>query len=165
MIVDGINYGSDKVNRVGQWYPTRFDQRHNLKVAGFYEVKKNLSLSANFSFLSGTPTTFPTDRIYVGEYVIPYITGNKRNNFRIPDYHRLDVAATFENVWRGRKGRKGSDSIVISIYNVYGRQNPFSIYFSQGTERPSQGTLPETTATQLSIIGAIVPAFSYNFNF
>ncbi|GMQ30690.1 TonB-dependent receptor [Algoriphagus confluentis] len=165
MIVDGINYGTDKVNRKGQWYPTRFDQRHNLKLAAFYELKKNLSLSANFSFLSGTPSTFPTDRIYVGGYVIPYIARNQRNNFRIPDYHRLDLAATFENVWRGKKGRSGTDSMVVSIYNVYGRQNPFSVYFSQGTERPAPDTLPETTATKLSIIGTFLPAFSYNFNF
>jgi hypothetical protein len=48
---------------------------------------------------------------------------------------------------------------------VYARKNPFSIYFSQGTERTVTGMPIETFATQVSIIGTIIPAISYNFNF
>ena len=165
MQVDGINFGTDKVNRKGNWYPTRFDQRHNLKIAAFFELKKRTTLSANFSFLSGTPATFPTDRITVAGYVIPYINGSERNNFRIPDYHRLDVAVTFDNVWRGKKGRKGEDNLVVSIYNLYARQNPFSIYFSQGTDRQVPGIPLATSATQMAIIGTMLPAVAYNFKF
>lgn len=162
--VDGINFGNDR-NRKGSWYPTRFDQRHNLKAAAFYDISKKISLSANFSYITGTPTTFPTDRITVAGYVIPYINGSERNNFRIPDYHRLDVAVTFNNIWRGRKGRKGEDHLVVSAYNLYARKNPFSIYFSQGADRQLNDKPVSTSATQLSVIGTIVPALSYNFKF
>jgi hypothetical protein len=163
--VDGINYGTDHLKREGNWYAARFDQRHNFKVASFYDLKKNVTLSANFSYISGTPTTFPTDRIVVQGYVIPYISGSARNNYRIPDYHRLDVAVTFDNIWRGRKGRKGEDNLVVSIYNVYARQNPFSIYFSQGTDRQPDDAPATTSAKQLSMIGTLVPAITYNFKF
>jgi hypothetical protein len=163
--VDGINYGTDRTNRVGNWYPTRYDQRHNVKMAAFYDINKKISLSANFSYISGTPTTFPTDRITVQGYVIPYISGSARNNFRIPDYHRLDLSATFSNIWRGKKTRRGEDYLVVSLYNAYARKNPFSIYFSQGTDRQPANQPVTTSATQLSMIGTIVPAVSYNFKF
>ena len=163
--VDGINHGTDQKNRKGNWYPTRFDQRHNLKIAAFYEVNDKISLSANFSYISGTPTTYPTDRLTVQDYVVPYISGSERNNFRIPDYHRLDVSVTFNNIWRGRKGRAGEDHLVVSIYNAYARQNPFSVYFSQGTDRPPTDQPIATSSTQLSIIGTLIPAISYNFTF
>ncbi len=163
--VDGINYGGDQLNRKGSWYPTRFDQRHNIKMAAFYELNDRITFSANFAYISGTPTTFPTDRITVGGYVIPYINNNERNNYRIPDYHRLDVGMTLNNVWRGKKGRSGEDNIAISVYNAYARQNPFSIYFSQERGRPSMDNPVATNATQLSIIGTFIPAISYNFKF
>jgi hypothetical protein len=163
--VDGINFGTDNENRKGNWYPTRFDQRHNLKVALFYDISKKISLSTNFTYISGTPTTYPTDRITLQDYVIPYVSGSKRNNVRIPDYHRLDVSVVFNNIWRGKKGRSGEDNLVISVYNLYARQNPFSIYFSQASDRlPANEPIP-TSSTQLSIIGTIIPAISYNFKF
>lgn len=163
--VDGINYGTDKVNRTGNWYPTRYDQRHNLKIAAFYDLTKRITLSANFTFTSGTPTTFPTDRITVQGYVIPYVKESRRNNVRIPAYHRLDVSVIFNNIWRGRKGRSGEDNLTVSLYNAYARQNPFSIYFSQGNERQSASQPLATSARQLSIIGSIIPSVSYNFKF
>jgi TonB-dependent Receptor Plug Domain len=163
--VNGINYGADHLARSGDWYPARYDQRHNFKIASFYELKKNITLSANFSYISGTPTTFPTDRIMVQGYVIPYISGSARNNYRIPDYHRLDVAVTFDNIWRGRKGRAGEDNLVLSVYNAYARKNPFSIYFSQGTARQPDNAPATTSARQLSMIGTVVPAITYNFKF
>lgn len=168
--VDGINYGMNRESREGEWYPTRFDQRHNLKVTTFYELSPRVSLSANFCYISGTPTTFPTDRITVAGYVIPYIGSSDRNNFRIPDYHRLDISATFANIWRGKRKksgniRAGEDDLVVSVYNLYARQNPFSIYFSQGADRQPSDTPLVTSATQMAMIGTLIPAVSYNFKF
>lgn len=157
--VDGINNY--------KWYPTRFDQKHNLKVVGFYEINQRWTFSANFVFLSGTPTTFPTDRFTQQGYVIPYNAYDSRNNVRIPNFHRLDVSATLHGKKYKKNGklRKNRDYWVFGFYNVYARRNPFSIYFSQGTERQGTGQPIETFATQVSIIGTIIPAISYNFNF
>jgi len=163
--VDGINFGSNVSDRTGDWYPTRYDQRHNLKITANYDLNDRKSLSANFSYISGTPTTFPTSRYTVQNFVVPHNFTNGRNNFRIPAYHRLDVSYTIKNVFIGKKGKKGEDSLVLSVYNVYNRRNAFAIYFSQGTDRPAVGQPIQTTANQVSILGSFIPAFSYNFKF
>ncbi|MCG8311289.1 MAG: TonB-dependent receptor [Cytophagales bacterium] len=157
--VDGINNF--------EWYPARFDQRHNLKIVGYYELSPRWTLSANFTYLSGTPTTFPTDRFTQQEYLIPYNAFDSRNNVRIPNFHRLDVSATLygKKYRKNGKLRKNRDYWVFGFYNLYARKNPFSIYFSQGTDRPVSGQPIETFAKQVSIIGTIIPAISYNFNF
>jgi hypothetical protein len=167
--VDGINYLNDFSSRTGEWYPTRFDQRHNLTLTTNYQLNKRVSLSSVFTYISGTPTTFPTDRMTVQGYVIP-VLDNVRNNVRIPDYHRWDLSATIDNVWRGKmkrngKIRSGSDYLVISVYNVYARENPFAIYFSQGTDRQPINQPVGTSATQTAILGTVLPSVSYNFNF
>ena len=74
-----------------------------------------------------------------------------RNQFRIPDYHRLDIAWTVDNRQTRLKGIRGS--FTASIYNVYGRANPFSIFFRRNeVGRPS--------AYQLAVVGAAIPAVS-----
>jgi hypothetical protein len=156
--VNGINNGN--------WYPTRYDQRHNLKIAAFYEINKRWSFSSNFVFLSGTPATFPTSRYYENGILIPYDANNSRNNVRLPAYHRLDVSFRLEGKReKNGKPRKTHDYWVFSIYNVYARQNPFSIYFTQDDKRVTPGQPIHAQARQVSIIGSMVPAFSYNFTF
>lgn len=154
------------INR-GAWYPARYDQLHNLKVTGFYEMSKRWSLSANFTLLSGTPTTFPTSRYVVQGILIPYNANETRNNVRIPAFHRLDVSARLEgkSIRRNGKIRKNTDYWVFGLYNVYARKNPFSIYFAQGDERIPAGEPIQSKARQLSIIGTVVPSVSYNFHF
>lgn len=156
--VEGINDG--------QWYPTRFDQTHNLKVFANYDISKRTSFSANFAFTSGTPITAPTSRYTQQGYVIPFNYYETRNNFRIPPSHRLDLSLTWQlKRTKNGKERKNEDYLVFSLYNVYARKNPFSIFFSQSDERPVMGQPIETLATKFSIIGSIVPAVSYNFRF
>ena len=156
--VDGINRG--------EWYPTRYDQTHNLSITGTYELNKRWSFSSSFTYITGTPTTFPNARFEMQDYVVPHNTYESRNNIRIEDYHRLDISAT----WKGReyrkdKKRKNEDYWVFGLYNVYGRRNPFSIYFSQDGDRPVPGEPIPTSGTRVSIIGTIVPSISYNFKF
>ena len=157
-----------KVNGInrGQWYDTRYNQTHNLKVAAFYDITKRWSASANFVFLSGTPTTFPTSRFAEQGILVPYNANDTRNNVLLPSYHRLDISFTLQGKkQKNGKDRKNSDFWVFSVYNLYGRRNPFSIYFSQGDQRIPQGQALQSQATQLSIIGSVVPSISYNFKF
>jgi hypothetical protein len=101
------------------------------------------------------------------DYLIPYNAQDSRNNVRIPNFHRLDISATLQGKKYRKNGkqRKNEDYWVFGFYNIYARKNPFSIYFSQGTERPVSGQPIETFATQVSIVGSIIPAISYNFSF
>ncbi len=156
--VDGINRN--------EWYATRFDQLHNLKVAAFYDINERWSVSGNFTFTSGTPTTFPTSRFTQQGILIPYNANDSRNNVRLPDYHRLDISFRWEGrKMRGDKQRKNRDYWVFSFYNVYARRNPFSIYFAQREGRVPEGQPLDSQATQLAIVGTIVPSVSYNFKF
>ncbi len=158
-----------KVNGINDdhWYPARYDQTHDLKIAAFYDLNTRWTFSSNFAFLSGTPSTFPTSRFEVQGYLIPYNARGSRNNVRIPDYNRLDLAVTWYGKKVNRKGkvRKNEDYWVFSVYNVYARRNPFSIYFSQADNQTANGGPIETVAKQVSIIGTIVPSISYNFKF
>jgi hypothetical protein len=165
--IDGINFRNDLENRSGQWYPTRFDQTHNLKLAAFYALNPRVSFGANFTYLSGTPTTFPTHRYEVEYLTIPENAENSRNNLRIPAYHRLDLSLTIQgkDVRRNGKPRRNDDSLVITLYNVYNRRNPFSIYFAQVDGRFNENERVPTRARQVSILGSVVPSVTYNFRF
>ncbi len=155
-LVEGIN-GND-------WYPSRFDQTHSLSFTSFYELNDRWSLGGTFVFNSGTPITFATSRYEQQGYVVPHNGLDVRNNVRIPNYHRLDISAT-------RKGRKKSEDDrwvgdwVFSVYNLYNRRNPFSVFFRQQEDRPVVDQPVRTEAIQLSVIGNFIPSISYNFRF
>jgi len=54
---------------------------------------------------------------------------------------------------------------VFSVYNVYNRRNPFSIYFEQDLNRAPANQPVTTEAIRFSVVGNFVPAVSYNFKF
>ncbi len=147
-----------------EWFASRFDQTHNFSATAFYELNKRWTFSANFVLNSGTPATFPTDRIEQQGYIIPNISNKgARNNVRIPAYHRLDISATLAG--KEREGKRFSGDWVFSVYNVYNRRNPFSIFFRQLDENIAAGTPIETEAVQFSVIGNFIPSVAYNFKF
>ncbi len=154
-LVEGVNGN--------EWFPSRFDQTHNLSVTTFYEPGKRWSFSSNFVLITGTPTTFPTSRFEQQGYVIPHNANNTRNNVRIPVYHRLDLSATLDG--KKKEGRRWESQWVFSIYNVYSRRNPFSIFFRQTQNRLLAGQAVNTEAVRLSVIGNFIPSVSYNFKF
>ena len=156
--IDGINNFN--------WYPTRYDQTHNFKVTGSYKLNSRVQLSGNFVYLTGTPVTYPSSKYIVQGFVIPHIADRTRHQFRIPDYHRLDFSATINGKKFKKNGveRKNNSSLVVSIYNIYGRRNPFSVYFSQGDSNLTDNFVPGEV-TRLAIIGSFVPSITYNFKF
>ncbi len=147
--VQGINQGN--------WYPNRFDKLHNFSIVGNYDLNRVFTFSANFVFSTGTPATFPTNRIEWQDWVIPHNADNKRNNYRIPPYHRLDLSMTINRI---KEDAKNESNWVFSLYNTYGRRNPFSIYFQQ-----KEGDPQVTEAVRYSILGTVVFAVTYNFKF
>ncbi len=170
--VDGINNG--------KWYPTRFDKTHSLNIVALYDPvradgsPKRWNLSATFALASGTPATFPTTRFEYNGQIVPQNTDYARNNYRIPMYHRLDLALSIQG--KRKPGRRNQDNWVFSVYNVYGRQNPFSVYFRQGTQDvtltgPDGTKYTETInsntteAVRYSVFASIIPSVTYNFKF
>lgn len=158
--VDGINNGN--------WYAARFDQTHNLKIVGSYSFNKKWSATTDFVFTTGTPTTYPNQRYVSQGQLIPFNSSNSRNSTRITPYHRLDFSVRMEGKTHRKNGkpRKMTDYWVFSAYNVYARQNAFSVYFSQSNGQANDGQQPlQSEATRLSIIGTVIPSVSYNFKF
>ncbi len=147
------------VNR-NEWYPTRFDRTHNLNLSAILQLNGRWSFSSNFVLQSGTPATFPTDRVeFQGYTSLPYIGDYSRNNVRIPASHRLDVSATLQTKPGKLFGRTFEKYWVFSVYNLYNRRNPYSIFFRSN---PDTG---QTEAVQYSIVGSFIPSVAFNFKF
>lgn len=141
----------------GEWFLSKYDRTHNVSTVLIYDLNKHLSFSANFVYMTGTPATFPNAKVEVQGYTIPYNTENKRNNYRITPYHRLDVGLTY-NI--NPNSKKIKSTLVLSVYNVYNRKNAFSVYFRNNPDYPVN-----TEAVRYSVIGTIIPALTYNFKF
>ncbi|MEO6281832.1 MAG: TonB-dependent receptor [Dyadobacter sp.] len=140
------------------WFPARFDKPHNFTAVAIYDLTKRLTLSSNFTIQSGTPATFPTNRYTVGGIVIGNNYNGLRNNSRIPSYHRLDLAATLKA--KKKLFKVGEGEWVFSVYNVYNRRNPFSVYTRINEDNPLKAE-----AVRYSVIGNFIPAITYNFKF
>ncbi|MBC7923469.1 MAG: TonB-dependent receptor [Ferruginibacter sp.] len=148
--INGIN--------LGRWYPNKYDKTHNLAVVGLYALNERWTLSGNFAYGTGVATTFPNGRYEQGGVVVPHNTTDSRNNYRVPAYHRVDVAATLQG--RKKAGRRWESNWVFSVYNLYARRNAFTVYFRQNEDNPNR-----TEAVRLSVLGTVLPSVTYNFNF
>ncbi|MEM9023352.1 MAG: TonB-dependent receptor, partial [Bacteroidota bacterium] len=137
-------------------YPSNYDRLHDLSVVAIYPISEKLKLGANFAFTSGRAITYPDSRYVVQGIQVPNY--NNRNGERAPSYHRLDLSLTYTPKPNSNKRWKGE--WVFSVYNVYNRRNPFSVYFRQDADNPTR-----TEAVRLSVFGSIVPAVTYNFQF
>lgn len=135
----------------GEYYSSLHDQPHNLSLIFNYKLSKQVTLSSNFSYSTGRPITIPVSKFSYDTY-LSVLNYSQRNEFRMPDYHRLDLSLTIKD--RPKSNQKFFGEWVISIYNVYGRKNAFTIYFD------SRGN-----AHKVSVLGTVFPSISYNFKF
>jgi hypothetical protein len=147
------NFDDEVVNN-GDWFPAYYDQPHQLSLFARCQVLPTQAFTANFTYRSGRPITAPVGSYFIGNAVIPHYS--ERNQFRIPVYHRLDIAYTFDNEKAKRRGLKSS--LTVAIYNVYFRKNAFSVFF-----RRDSRDIPQ--AFQLAILGSAFPSVTYNFSF
>jgi hypothetical protein len=134
----------------GNWYPANFDKPHNLSIVYSHKLTKRITLNANFLYSTGRPITAPTSVYRIGPYR-SFPNYSERNQYRIPDYHRLDVSLTIDKGFA--KFKKIKSEWNLSIYNVYGRKNAYSIFFTKSAR-----------AYKLAILG-FIPSISYNFIF
>ena len=159
-----VSYTLSKTERLmrgisnDKWFYSRYDRTHCLNTTLNYDITKRWNIAANFTFLSGTPASFPNAKVQIQGLNIPYNTDGIRNNYRITAYHRLDLGATYE--FKKNETRRYKQTLVFSVYNAYNRRNAFSIYF-----RTKDGDKNQTEAVRFSVIGSVVPAVTYNFKF
>ncbi|HTQ63372.1 MAG TPA: TonB-dependent receptor [Puia sp.] len=142
----------------GETYPAKYDRRNDLSVVGTYELNKHWKLSGVFVYASGNATSLP-EQFYIIEGVLTQ-EYSRINQYRLPAYHRLDLAATYTPTYKPNKKIHGS--WVFSIYNVYSHLNPYFIYFDQ-TGSPYNGTL-QVQAKKVALF-PILPSVTWNFHF
>ena len=141
-----------------EYYPSNYDKPHDLSVVATYDVLPRLHLSLNWVYSTGAPRTLPTGRFEYNGVIAPVYA--ERNKLRLPDFHRLDLSATFDLKTVERKGRPWLEqNLNLSIYNVYNRHNAASIMFEQDEHDPSV-----MTAEKLYMF-SIFPSVTYNFKF
>jgi len=143
-------------------FPANHDRRHNLNLALAYELSPRWSLGANFTYASGRPITLPAGKYDFDGYQVNLYSS--RNGYRLPDFHRLDLSATYEP--RKNENRRWQNSFVMGVYNAYNRQNPWTIYTR--TKQDDDGNIigdgTEKEARLVYLFGAL-PYFSWNFKF
>ena len=152
--IDNGRSGMETGINLGEWYSTPYDKTHDITLFANYELNKKWSFNANFIYQTGQPTNYPIGQFQFEGLVVPYF--GLRNQERLPDFHRLDIAATLRP--SNPFGKKFRGEWVFSIYNVYNRMNAASINFRQNQDTG------RNEAVRTSIFG-IVPAITYNFRF
>lgn len=147
--VDG-EYDWNSINE-GKSYPANYDKPHAVNFVGNFRFSRRLSLAANAVYSTGRPITYPTGMFIIdGEQGVIY---SGRNEYRIPDYFRVDLSLNIEGNLKREKLAHGS--WMIAVYNVTGRRNAYSVYFKNENGR--------VNGYKQSIYGVPIFTISYNF--
>jgi hypothetical protein len=152
LIADVTPYASQTVNG-GSYYPSNYDRPIDLSLTGGYKLGQGWEFGMTFVYISGRPTTYPDGNYLINGTVVTNYS--QRNEDRLPDYNRLDVSFAYDS--RRYSGQKKYYIFNFSIYNLYARQNAYSIYFQR-----NGGVLD---AYQLSVFGTIIPSCTLTYYF
>ena len=139
----------------GEWYPSEYDRPHEVKAVFNYKFTERYSLSSNFNYATGRPTTLPAGKYYDSrnQKYMPYYTD--RNTYRIPDYMRLDLAFNIEPTHKLTSFLHTSFSI--GVYNALARKNAYNVYYVTEGE--------DIKGYKLSVFGTAIPYVSLNIRF
>ncbi|PKV49620.1 TonB-dependent receptor-like protein [Aquimarina sp. MAR_2010_214] len=142
----------ERVNN-GKFFSANYDKPHDFSLVANYKLTKRYSISTNFTYQTGRPVTYPVGRYTIaGQEQVVY---SDRNQYRIPDYYRLDIGINIEGNHKLKK--LGHSFINISVYNVLGRNNPYSVFFVNDDQ--------QIKAYKTSIFSIPIPTITYNFKF
>lgn len=155
----------------GKKFPAKYDRRHDVSVVLSYKFNDHIDASVSWVFSTGNAATLAlqdidpsgderVQRNYEWDYynyssTVPYVSS--RNNYRMPNYHRMDVSINFH-----KKLRRGQRTINLSVYNVYNHQNPYLVYESYQWSNLEGRDMK--VLKQLSIF-PILPSISYIWKF
>ena len=157
----------DQINS-NTWFSAKQDRIHDFSIVANYQLTPRLVVSGTWVYFTGNAVTFPSGKYNIEGNLTSYYT--ERNGYRMPDYHRMDIGVTLDNnnfkyEMNPETGEKEKvkkriqSSWNFSVYNVYGRENAYTINFQESETNP--GT---TEAVQIALF-KFVPSISYNFSF
>jgi hypothetical protein len=120
----------------------------------------------NFVFYTGRPVTLPESYYYLGTAAMPY--WEARNQYRLPDYHRMDIGIKYEPEFLTFKtknnNRKIQASIDVSLYNIFNRRNIYTIDLINNAGKDGVNPSSVYSAQGRSTFG-FVPGFQFNLRF
>lgn len=144
---------NDEILNNGKWFPADFDKPHDLVATFNFLFSRRLSFSANYTYNTGRPITYPISTYYSDNMLL--VNYSERNKYRIPDYMRLDISLKVSGNLRSHK--IANPNWVFSVYNLLGRENVYSIYFKNENNI--------VNGYKLSVFGRAIPSVSFNFDF
>lgn len=137
----------------GNFYPANYDKPHAFNFTGNFRFKQRYHLSLNVSYSTGRPITIPIAKYYyAGSERVYY---SERNAYRIPDYFRTDLSFNVEG--NHKLNQRMHNSWTFGVYNLTGRKNAYSTYFTQ-----ENGSI---NGYKLSIFASAIPFINYNIRF
>ncbi len=145
--------GEFSVERInsGEFYPSNYDKPHSAVLITNYKINRRVNIALNVNYSTGRPATFPVVQYqFKGQ---PFLQYTDRNQYRIPDYFRMDLAVNFEGNHKVHKKIHGSWSL--SVYNLTSHPNAYSVFF-----RNDSG---EIKGYKLSIFRNAIPTITYHF--
>jgi hypothetical protein len=145
-------FESDAINS-GTWFPASYDKPNDLNISFNCTATRRLSFSFNYTYNTGRPVTYPVT-VYLNSnmWIVQY---SDRNKYRIPDYSRLDFSARLSGNLRSHKIM--NPYWTFSWFNVLGRANVYSVYFTTSGNK--------VNGYQLSVFARSIPTLTYNFSF
>ncbi|MEB2777186.1 TonB-dependent receptor [Algoriphagus sp. D3-2-R+10] len=153
---------------LGQKYNPRFDRPHDITLVLNHEFSPTWSAGLTFIYTTGQAVSFPIG-VYDLDYQSVPLYSDFRNEDRFPDYHRMDASVTWKNA---DKGRKWKGSWNFSVYNLYGRKNPFAYEFREiynddfRYDNDEDGPIMSTKqGIVMTYLFTFLPSITYNFQF
>lgn len=149
----------------GKAFPYRYDRTHDVSVVANYSLSKKWEAAAVFVYGTGNALTMPTGRFVYNlgynvqdqEAIFTNINQyDKINDYRMPAYHRFDIAFTYTP--KPKSTKRFKSNWVFSIYNVYNRRNPYFIYLDADED-------DQTIKGKLVYLFPILPGVTWNFKF
>ncbi|MEM9884922.1 MAG: TonB-dependent receptor [Bacteroidota bacterium] len=143
----------------GEWFASDFDRPHVFNSTLNFQENEFNTFSLNFTYQTGRPYSAANAVFTVDNVNVPIFL--ERNNARLPAYHRLDFSWRIHNITTKTDKRWKGDWI-FTVYNLYGRKNPFNWYYGNASNSSSRNGLG---AFQLSIFSTAVVSLAYSFVF
>ncbi|MBE9509721.1 MAG: TonB-dependent receptor [Bacteroidetes bacterium] len=149
-----------------QTFPAFNDRPHKLSLYLNYELSKRTRFSANWILSSGAAITTPTAFYEYNGYTVP-IYGDK-NNDRLPPYHRLDLSF---DIRLNKIESRFEHNLNLSVLNIYGRENPFSMNFNKILTDEGEFIIPGNFEKDFELVSSqiylykVIPSINYKFRF
>jgi hypothetical protein len=149
-----VNKHPEETINDGKYYPSNYDQPHVINANWKFAPSRRFAITGNFNYHTGRATTVPVSYNIIDH--VPIVNYSSRNGYRVPDYHRMDLAFVLEGDHRKKKLWQGTWTL--SFYNVYARRNVYTVFYSPNKEGIQ-------AAYRMAIIGSIIPSLSYRIKF